>query len=174
MKAKTVFNYCWVFDFDETLVKTKAKIKVFKNGVLVKSLTSKELKSFKKQPGEKTDFSEFTDKELIMDSTKYKAWLVLKKISDEDTDDIYILTGRDSEVKAYIYEFLKKNGIKIKFQNIITVGDLRKYNGDIGKEKAIILRELSKKYDKIYFYDDDPRNIELAKTVPNIYTRLVK
>ena len=50
-----------VFDIDETLFQTKAKIKVMKDGKVVKTLTNFEFNSYKLQQGETYDFGQFKD-----------------------------------------------------------------------------------------------------------------
>jgi FMN phosphatase YigB (HAD superfamily) len=178
MRAKTVYRKCYTFDFDECLVKTEAKIHVYRNGVHIKSLNSKEYNFYIKQPNDKLDFSEFNDGELILNAKKHTVWSVLKNVSNaikqqRSTSDIYILTARTKSVKSYIYEFLKRNGVLIDMEHIITIGDDRG-DIDISKEKKKILTILSKKYDEIVFFDDDPKNIKLATSIPKIKTKLIE
>jgi len=178
MRARTVIKKCYVFDFDECLVTTDAKIHVYRNGVHIKSFNSKEYNFYKKHPKDKLNFSEFNNGEMILAAKKYKMWPIISNISnaiktDRSTSEIYILTGRNSVVKSYIYEYLKQNGIEIDIDNVITVGD------DIGKvsiseEKRKKLTELVNTYDKIFFFDDDPKNIALANSIKGIITRLVE
>jgi FMN phosphatase YigB (HAD superfamily) len=178
MRAKTVNIRCYCFDFDETLVRTKARIRVYKNGAFIKAMTSKEFNFYVKKPGETLDFSEFIDPEMILSAKKYKGWPVLKNISnaikeERSTSEIFILTARSTSVKPYIYELLKQNGIEIDFDHIITIGD-EKGHINIAKEKYKILKQLVKKYDQIWFFDDDPNNIKLASSIKGIKTRLIE
>ena len=167
-----------VFDFDECLVKTKARIHVYRNGTHFKSMTSKEYNFYVKQPKDVLDFSEFSRGDLILHPKKYIVWPVIQKINkaiieNRSTSDIYILTGRSPIVKPYIYEFLKINAIKINLENIFTIGDDRG-NVNIADEKRKKLKQLTWKYDEVIFFDDDPKNIELAKSIPNVKTKLVQ
>lgn len=178
MRAKTVFRKAYVFDFDETIAITKAKIHVYVNGAYIRSLTPKEYNLYKPGPNDKLDFSEFNDGELILDAKKYKMWPVLQNVSDaikEDrsTSEIYILTARTPDVKSYIYEFLKNNGIEINIKNIITLSD-ENNTQDIPEEKLKYLHTLSKNFDEVLFFDDDPKNIAMANTIKGIKTRLVE
>jgi uncharacterized HAD superfamily protein len=178
MRAKTVFQRAYIFDFDETIAKTSAHIHIYKNNSYIKSLTSKEYNFYKLKPGEKLDFSEFKDPELILSAKKYKMWSVIKNISNaikkkKSTSEIYILTGRSPAVKSYIYEFLKNNGIEIDINHILTIGD------DVGRvsiseEKCKQLKKLATHYDDIIYFDDDPKNISITKDIPKIRTRLVE
>lgn len=178
MRARTVYSKAYVFDFDDTIVKTDAKIDVYRNGAFIKSLTPKEYNLYEPNPNYTLDFSDFNDGELILNAKKFKMWPVIKNVSDaikadRSTSEIYILTGRSSDAKTYIYNFLKDNGIKINIKNIFTIGDKRKYIS-IPKEKVKILKQLVEEYDIVYFFDDSPENIALANTVKGIKTRLVE
>jgi len=178
MRAQTVYKKAFVFDFDECVAITDAKIHVYRNGVHVKALNSKEYNFYEKHPKDKLNFSEFNNGELILAAKKYKMWPVIRNISnaiktDRSTSEIYILTGRNSVVKSYIYEFLKRHGIEIDIDNIITVGDnIGKVS--ISEEKRKKLTELVNTYDKVFFFDDDPKNIALANSIKGVKTRLVE
>ena len=65
VRAKTVNSKCYVFDFDDTLIKSAAKIKVYKNNVFVRALTPKQFNFYKSKPGEKLDFKDFIDGNII-------------------------------------------------------------------------------------------------------------
>ena len=105
-------------------------------------------------------------------------WPVLMNISnaikeDRSTSDIYILTARGLSCKPYIYEYLKNNGVDIELEHIITIGDDEgKIN--ISKQKHKVLSKLAKKYDRVVFFYDDPKNIQLAQSIPGIKGRLVE
>ena len=178
MRAQTVFKTAYVFDFDNCLVVTDAEIKIYRNGAFYKSLNSKEYNDYEYNPKDKLDFSEFNDGELILNAKPYKVWHVIKNISDEikkgrKTASIYILTARSMPLRPYIYKFLISHGIQIEIENILTIGDnVGKIN--ISEEKRKALTALKTEYDYVLFYDDDPNNIAIAKSVPGIITRLVE
>jgi len=180
MRAQTVYKRVYVFDFDDTLVKTSAKIRIYRKGVFVKSLTPKEYNFYVPESGDKLDFDEFQDGEMILNAKKYIVWPVIKNISnaikeDRSTSDIFILTARNAQVKAYIYEFLKRNGIEIDIEHIITIGDdIIKKGVNIANEKFRILKILKRKYDEIILFDDNPETIRLAASIPGIKTKLIE
>lgn len=178
MRAKSVFNKAYCFDFDETLVITPAKIHIYKNNVYNRSITSKGFNSYVYQSGDKLDFSEFNNGDLILNAKKYKCWPIIKNVSkaikqNKSTSEIFILTARIPQVKSYIYEFLKKNGVEIELNSILTIGDgIGKIN--ISEEKHKILTNLANKYDEVLFFDDNIKNINMAKTIPKVKTRLIE
>lgn len=179
MRARTINERrAYIFDFDETLVKTDAKIDIYRNGAFYKSLTPKQFNFYKQKPYDKLDFSDFDNGELILKAKKYKMWPALQNINkaikeNRSTSDIYILTARTTLAKPYIYEFLKQNGINININNIFTIGDKLEKNS-ISIEKRKILKDLSKKYDITYFFDDNPDTIKLANNIKGVKTRLVE
>jgi len=54
-----------IFDIDETMFITKAKVKVVKNGKVIKKLDNQEFNTYKKKPGEDYDFGEFKNAEVF-------------------------------------------------------------------------------------------------------------
>jgi len=167
----------YIFDFDETLVTTDAKIHIFKNGVYKTDISPKEYNEYKPQRGETFDFSDFDDPDLIFNAKKYKAWPILENIyksikEKESISSIYILTARNKAVKFAIYEFLKNNGIIININNILTISNNNLIN--IPEEKYKRLKYLSQKYDEIIFFDDDIYNLSMAKKIPNVKTYLIE
>lgn len=178
MKAKTVFKRAYLFDLDDTLIKSDAKSYVYRNGVYIKSLTPSEYNVYHKHLNDEIDFSEFENGQLILNAKKYKGWTVLKNVSnkikrEETTSEIFILTARHKVVKPFIYELLINNDIEIDQDHIITMGDA-KGEIDVAEEKRIILQDLSQHYDEMFFFDDDVKNIELAASVPGVKPRLIK
>jgi len=172
MRAKPVETKAFVWDFDDTLFKTEAKVHVYDSntGKYIKSLDAEEFNRFKKLPFHFLDFNDFVNPNLILKAEPYKEYVSLKKIDELITAgkiiaDIYILTGRTPHVQKAIFDLLKKMKIKnIEGNKIICMGDGR---GEINipKEKTKILKELKKDYDKIFFFDDNEENITLAKKI---------
>ena len=180
MRARPVSqskSYC--FDFDDTLVKTTAKVHIHKDGRRIKSLTPEEFNFYKPEEGETTNMDDFIDPRIIMAAKKYKMWPALKNIdmakkSGRSTSDIYILTARSPKAQMPIWTFLKREGITIELENIITLGHDDGTYYDVGAAKRIALTELSNQYDKVLFYDDSHKNIELANSIPGIKSRLIE
>ena len=54
-----------IFDIDETMFKTKAKVKVMKDGKLVKSLDNQQFNKYKLKKGESFDFGQFRSAEIF-------------------------------------------------------------------------------------------------------------
>ena len=178
MRAKTVkIRKCYVFDLDDVLIKSDAKVHVYKSGKFLKSLTPEEFNFYNKAPDEEIDTSEFKDPRIIFKARPYKMWPALKNIDTaikqgRSSSDVFILTARSSIVKTPIWNLFRRNNINIPEGHIITIGD-DKGEINIAEEKRKILQILSSDYDEIVFFDDNPQNIKLAHGIKGIHTRLV-
>jgi FMN phosphatase YigB (HAD superfamily) len=178
MRAKRVPIKAYVFDFDETLVKTDAKVHIHKDGRRVKSLSPSEFNKYIPEPGETIDASDFEDPRIIMNARKYKMWPALQNIDSarkmgRSSSDIYILTARSPVTRQAIHNFISRNGIEIPLQNIIAVGGGSDDSIEISKSKGRVLQDLKNKYEEVFFYDDSPDNIKLASKIGGIRTRLI-
>lgn len=177
MRARTVLRTCYVFDFDDTIVQTDAKVHIIKNGKRIKSLDSAEHKENSLNPGETEDFSDLFDPRILMAGRKYKMWPELERISNYkkmgSKDELYILTARSPKSHYPIFNFLKREKIDIKLDNIITVGNDSGLDISTPVAKKEVLQDISNDYDVVYFYDDCEKNIQQANTVPGIRTKLI-
>ena len=178
MRAKRVPVKAYVFDFDDTLVKTDAKVHVMKNGRKVKSLTPEEFNTYKQKPGESYDMSDFTDPRIINNARKYKMWPALENISNakkqaRSNSDIFILTARSPAAQLAIHNFLTREGIEIPLEHIICIGFEDGREHDIAAAKEDALKELKDRYVDIMFYDDSEDNVQIASKLGGIKTRLI-
>lgn len=154
-----------VFDFDDTLVSSDAKIKLYDQkrkrwGELTPSQFNhhhiNQSKYF-------YDFSEFNNAEILSKSRILDTFQILKDHINNN-QDVCVLTARDSH--PLIYNFLTSIGIKISPEMVIVVG------GDptmtVPEKKKQSLSELiSKGYDDITIYDDNINNLRAMKQLTN-------
>ena len=157
----------FVFDFDDTLATTTARIKVMRTfcGVhdeLVRYLTPKEFSSHALYVDEYFDFSEFRDDRFIKDASPTFLMHLAQEVSEED-QDVYILTAREDDSADAIQSFLASYNVNAK--TIHCVGGTQK---NIPQKKREMLLTIMAKYDKIYYYDDSSDNIEGAPEGDNI------
>ena len=164
-------NKAFVFDFDDTLAKTDARVLVYTVHPMIPnrtSLTPAEFNDYELKEGERFDFSEFRCTSLIENGRPTELMQLAKEVYDEN-HSVYVLTARGDDVSDAIAKFLSLHGIEAK--QIICVGDSDEHNGiAAGKRKSLIT--IMKLYDKIYFYDDNKENIESANKI-GIKTYLV-
>lgn len=159
---------CFVFDWDDTLATTTAKILVWGRGAseygdtIVRELTPAEFSSYELKSGEEFDFSQFRDDKFIQDANP--TWLMsLASEVDREGHDVYILTAREDDSADAIAEFLM--GYEVYPKMIHCVGGTKE---SIPKRKRDILMMLLDNYSKVYFYDDCSVNIEYAPDSPKM------
>jgi FMN phosphatase YigB (HAD superfamily) len=152
----------FVFDFDDTLAFTDAKVHVLSPSKLVrKALTPQEFNAYELRQGESFDFSDFDRSSLVLDGKPTKLIDLAKDVFSEG-HSVFILTARTDCVASAISEWLASFGITAK--QIHCVGSSN--GGDIAKAKRKILLSIIENFDRVWFFDDDARNIELAKDLP--------
>jgi FMN phosphatase YigB (HAD superfamily) len=162
-------NKAFIFDFDDTLAKTDARVLVYSTNPDTRQewdmpplyLTPAEFNNYELEEGERFDFSEFRCASLIENGRPTELMQLAKEVYDEN-HSVYILTARGDDVSDAIAKFLSLHGIEAK--QIICVGDSDEHNG-IAASKRKSLLTIMKLYDKIYFYDDNKENIESANDI---------
>ena len=173
MRAKPVMPTAYVFDFDDTLIKSDVKTHVYRDGQFFKSLSAEEYNTYQKQSNDTYDMSDFDNPALIADAETYIMWPLLEKY-DKNEFDIYILTARHPEAIVIIHNFLITHGIKnLPIENIFAVGDNLGLI-DIPIEKRKVLELVAKEYTTVNFYDDNIATVDFVKDIPNLFAYLVE
>jgi hypothetical protein len=150
-----------VFDFDDTLVKTKSNIYVTHSDGNKSTLTPGEYAIYEPKEGDKFDFSDF---ESVKHPQEIKGVTrLLKNIIRVGGSEIVILTARASyrPVKNY----LKDVGIDNIF--VVALAD-----SDPQKKADWIEDKIKKGVNDVFFIDDSHKNVSavnaLSKKYPNI------
>ena len=153
----------FVFDFDDTLAFTDARVHVLSpcKSQVMASLTPQEFNCVKLRAGESFDFSDFDKASLILNGTPTKLIDLARDVFSEG-HSVFILTARADQASSAIAEYLKGFGVVAK--EIHCVGSSK--GGDIAKAKRKVLLSVIENFDQVWFFDDDARNIELAKDLP--------
>jgi|TARA_R110000744_G_scaffold10135_4_gene31785 FMN phosphatase YigB (HAD superfamily) len=162
----TVIKKAFVFDFDDTLAKTDARVVVVMPNTktcrgYTKELSASQFNEYQLKMGERFDFSEFRCPVLVENGNPTELIRLAQDVYQEE-HSVYILTARGNDVADAISKFLFVH--KIKAKQIICLGD-NDEGSSIAESKRVVLHTIMQSYDKIYFYDDNEKNIELAKEV---------
>ena len=162
-------NRIILFDVDDTLIHTTAKIHVLKNNKPYKSLTNAEFNEYILGPGESFDFTEFEDAQLLNREKLTKYWSTLKREYKKGTH-IGIITARGNN--DMIFNFFKNKGVEIKRKLVFAVGDPKLgLAGTVAERKsAIISRLVEYGYDTMVFFDDNETNLKFAKALENKFS----
>lgn len=163
-----------IFDIDDTLLHTTAKIRVVKDGRPVRELTNQEFNNYQLQPGEEFDFGEFRDAEKFnRESQPIKPMInKLKTILNHSSNsEVIMLTARaDFDNRDLFLKTFTDLGIDMSRVHVHRAGNLP--GDDIPAEKkAVIVRKYAEtgKYDHIRLYDDSRSNLSVFKELQAEY-----
>jgi len=157
-----------IFDIDDTLFHTTAKIKVMKDGKEVRTLTNQEFNNYNLQPGEEFDFGEFRSAEkFAKESEPIKPMInTLKRILNRAANTkVIMLTARaDFDDKNKFLDTFTKYGIDMSQIHVHRAGNLP---GDEppAYKKAIWVRKYlnTGKYNRVNLIDDSMTNLKVFK-----------
>jgi hypothetical protein len=152
-----------IFDLDDTLFETEAKVILKKADGTVSEITPAEYAVYEPQPGDTFDFSQF---HTIINPTLIRpiAKRFYKIVSAGTNNRSYvILTARGSEAIPHIKDIIRKY-FKTDI-NVITLG-----SGDpMAKANWILNKIQNEGYNDIFFVDDSSKNIVATyKTIKDL------
>ena len=160
-----------VLDFDDTMARTKGRVRINKANGKEIYLTPAEYATYTKEPGDVFDYSEFDD---LIDPTE-NTWvtnILRKMVAKHGLDSAVILTARGSSEP--VAEFLKM--FRLPRIPIVALGDSHPDR----KKQWILYVAKKMNYDTIEFFDDSQKNIkavqELKAKIPGteIITRHIR
>lgn len=162
-----------VFDVDDTLTVSAAKIKVHdtKTGERFE-LTPQEFNDYQKQPHHNTDYSDFMSLDILK-AGKIINWVfdILKKTLKK-RKAVGIITARGDQ--QLIKDFLLFHGVNINKDFIFAINDPKHgFKGTVPEKKKQAFQELiDLGFNDFKFFDDSKENIDfandLAKENPDI------
>ena len=169
-----------IFDIDDTLFNTTAKVAVVKNGRVAKQLTSQQFNSYQLNVGEKFDFSQFADSDkFFRESTPIskmfnKAKAIVRNVQNKPNSRVVIITARNNfQDKNKFLATFRKYGFDIDKVKIERAGRIE---GEMipAFKKAIIIRNYlnTKEFSRVRLFDDSMSNLreflKLKKEFPNV------
>lgn len=152
-----------VFDVDDTLIKSNAKVFVIKNGKVVNKLDTQEYNNYVLKPGESFSYEEFKDLDKMLDADITPYFKTMEREYHKGVH-ISILTARAN--KKLIHDFfIKKSNIDIHPKLIFTIGDDMS-DLSVAEKKAKCIRTLvSYGYKTLIFFDDNIDNLKEVKSM---------
>ena len=156
-----------IFDIDDTLFNTTAKVAVVKNGRVAKQLTSQQFNSYQLNVGEKFDFSQFADSDkFFRESTPIskmfnKAKAIVRNVQNKPNSRVVIITARNNfQDKNKFLATFRKYGFDIDKVRIERAGRIE---GEMipAFKKAIIIRNYlnTKEFSRVRLFDDSMSNL---------------
>ena len=167
-----------MFDVDETMFITKAKVKVMKNGKVVKKLDNQQFNTYKKKAGEEYDFGEFKDAEVFNRTSTPIARMINKvkailKNATRAGSKVIIVTARPNfDNKKLFLDTFRQQGIDIDKIYVERAGNLG--GGPAADNKKVIFRKYldQKIYKRMRLFDDSKENLKaflsLQKDYPDV------
>lgn len=164
-----------IFDIDDTIIKSNAKIFVKKDGKIIKKLSSSEFNTYVLGDGEEFSFEEFRDLDIMLSSEMKPYFNTLIREYKKGVH-ISILTAREGKDMIHDF-FMKKASIDIHPKLIFTSGD-DKSDISIAEKKSKCITKLAEYgYKTMIFFDDNVDNLKEVKKICdrlNIKIHLVK
>ena len=150
-----------VFDIDDTLIKSTAKVFVRKNCRVVKTLNSQEYNDYKLQQGETFTYEEFEDIQKMLDAEIKPYFNTMEREYNRGVH-ISILTARSNKEMIRKF-FMKKADIDIHPNLVFTIGDDLS-NLTVSEKKAKCIKTLVEYgYTTLIFFDDNIDNLKEVK-----------
>ena len=134
-----------IFDIDETMFITKAKVKVVKNGKVIKKLDNQEFNTYKKKAGEEYDFGEFKNAEVFKRTSTpiarmiNKVKVILKNATKAGSRVIIVTARPNFDNKKTFLDTFRKQGIDIDKIYVERAGNLG--SGPAAGNKIIIFKK---------------------------------
>lgn len=167
-----------IFDIDETLFHTKAKVRVVKGGKVVRELDNQEFNTYKRKDGEKYDFGEFASAKVFNQTSTpivrmiNKAKAIVKAKKNPHSRAIICTARADFDDKKLFLKTFRDHGLPIDQMHVERAGNLGIDSS--AEAKKVIFRKYinTKNYIKLRLYDDAMSNLkaflQLKKEYPHI------
>lgn len=163
-----------IFDIDDTLFHTTAKIKVINQQTgQIKSLTNQEFNTYERKPNEVFDFGEFRNAEKFrQESIPIRPMIAkLKSILNKTTGKVIMLTARaDFDDREKFLDLFRSYGIDMSKVHVHRAGNLITPESPAEK-KAVFVRQYlnSGLYSRVRLYDDSMKNLVVFKNLKTEY-----
>jgi hypothetical protein len=161
-----------IFDIDDTLMHTTAKIKVVKNRQVIKTLTNQEFNTYELQPGEEFDFGEFRDAEKFNKESVPIGRMIAKLkaiLANAGDSKVIMLTARaDFDNKEKFLNTFNKLGIDMSQVHVHRAGNL---GISPAKAKVVWVKKYLDLgiYKRVRLYDDSISNLKAFNALMDKY-----
>ena len=164
-----------IFDIDETMFKTSAKVEVKKDGKTIKKLDNQQFNNYKLKTGEKFDFGQFTNAEIFNKTSTPIARMINKvkailKNATKRGSRVIIVTARPNfDNKDLFLDTFRNQGIDIDKIYVERAGNLG--TGPAAENKKVIFRKYldQKIFKRIRLFDDAKSNLKAFLSLQNNY-----
>lgn len=167
-----------VFDIDDTLFKSKARVLIRKDGKIVRELNSGEFNTYKLKPGEEHDFSQFRSAKQFhstgvpIDKMIERAQRAVK--SHKPGDKTIIITARsDFDDKELFLQKFREHGFPIDEVYVERAGNLERFKKGAPTHitKGVVLKKYlnTGRFNRVRMWDDHPSNLNILIKIGSLY-----
>lgn len=167
-----------VWDIDDTLGTTEAKVQVKKDGKIVKELTPAEYNKYELKPGEEKDFSQFRSGKVFRDTFKPinnvldRAKSIVMNQS-ENSHSIILTARADFEDHKEFLQAWRDHGFPIDHVYVERSGNLSKLKASSPAHinKGVVLKKYlaTGKWDRVRMWDDHEKNLDILFKVAAMF-----
>jgi hypothetical protein len=156
-----------IFDIDDTLFHTTAKISVMKNGKKIKELDNQEFNTYNLKDGETFDFGQFRNAKKFREESKpitkmlNKAKIILRNSIKNKNSKVIILTARgDFDDRETFLNTFRDHGLDIDKVRVERAGKIKDMSPD--QSKYIIIYNYLKQgsFARVRLFDDSMANLK--------------
>lgn len=167
-----------IFDIDETLFHTKAKVKVVKGGKVVRELDNQEFNTYERKPGEEYDFGNFKNAEYFRKTSTpvvkmiNKAKAIVKAKKNPHSRAIICTARADFDDKEMFLQTFRDHGLPIDRMHVERAGNLG-IDSSAEAKKVVFRKYLNtKNYIKARLYDDAMSNLKAFLDLQDEYPHI--
>jgi hypothetical protein len=164
-----------IFDIDDTLFHTTARVIVMSGKKVVKRLEPHSYNTYQLKSGESFDFHEFRDAEKFYNESKpikammAKAKAILRNSSNNPLSKVIIVTARDDfDDRDKFLETFRKFGFDIDRVRVERAGKIKDVGGTANQKMIIIRNYLNtKQFARVRLFDDSLDNLRVFLSLQN-------
>lgn len=167
-----------IWDIDDTLAKTAARVHVKKDGKIVKVLEPGEYNNYKLKSGEELDFAQFRSGKIFRDTFKPISNVLdrAKEIiarQPENSESIILTARADFDDHKEFLQAFRDHGFPIDQVYVERAGNVAKNNpkSPAHINKGVILKRYlsSGKWSRVRMWDDSEKNLDMLFKVAAMY-----
>jgi len=164
-----------IFDIDETLFHTKAKVQVTREGKVVKILDNRQYNSYQLKKGESFHYGQFKSAKIFKETSTPIAKVIKRArriiyFATRKGSKVIIVTARqDMDDKKVFKEAFKAQGIDIGRVYVERAGNVGKETAS--ENKVVIFKKYlnTGRYARIRLFDDDKNNLNAFMSLKEEY-----
>jgi hypothetical protein len=164
-----------IWDIDETLFRTSARVNIMKDGKVVKRLGNKQYNTYHLQPGESFDFSEFKNARHFRDTSEpivraiRKLIAIHKNVKAKGSKMIIVTARSDFDDRDVFLDTFRSQGIDIDDIYVHRAGNLGTMPS--AQAKRIVIKQYldTGKYGRARLFDDAISNLNMFKMLKHDY-----